>query len=171
MSHPLFRSKDPKWFLNSRCCARAFRQPYKSPLRLRLHSRLTLQYKSRELRSLFQPFLPSIREFTHITGLDLGTTVKVYEAMDFYKWLIVIGAVLLVAGLATAFLSSRYTERVMGEARKGIAVLAPEPDSPALKERERLVWWSDFWLYIGLAVTVLGVFLQTLGSILPLSAH
>ena len=42
--------------------------------------------------------------------------------MNFYKWLTIAGGVLTLVGLLTAFLSSHYTERVMGEARKGVAV-------------------------------------------------
>jgi hypothetical protein len=75
--------------------------------------------------------------------------------MNFYKWL-------------TAFISSKYTESLMGEARKGVAVWAPDPNSPEWKEKERLLWWADFWFYTGLGFTIIGVTLQTLGAILPL---
>ena len=91
--------------------------------------------------------------------------------MNIYKWLIVIGGVFLVCGLLTAFLSSHYTERVMGAARKGVAVLAPDPDSQEWKEKERLLRRSDFWFYVGLILTAMGVVLQTLGSVLPLSVE
>lgn len=65
------------------------------------------------------------------------------------KWLTLIGGMLLTIGILTAFVSSHYTERVMGEARKGVAVWAPDTDSPEWKEKERLLWWADFWFYCG----------------------
>ena len=88
--------------------------------------------------------------------------------MTLSKWLVLIGGVLLLVGLMTAFISSRYSSRVMGEARKGMAVLAPEKDSPKWKQKERLLSRADFWFWVGLWVTAIGVVLQTLGSILPL---
>ena len=57
---------------------------------------------------------------------------------------------------------------VMGKARKGIATWAPAPDSPKRKEKDRLLWWSDFGFYTGLILTFCGVVLQTLAGILPL---
>lgn len=83
------------------------------------------------------------------------------------KWLTVIGALFLLAGLAIAFLSSRYAARVMGEARKGVAVLAPEKGSPEWEEKNRLTARADFWFYVGLVLTGIGVVLQTLGAFLP----
>jgi hypothetical protein len=65
--------------------------------------------------------------------------------MNFYKWLTVIGGVLTLFGILTAFMSSKYTESLMGEARKGVAVWAPDSSSPEWKEKERLLWWADFW--------------------------
>ena len=88
--------------------------------------------------------------------------------MTLFNWLVAIGGVLLVVGLATAFISSRYSSGVMGEARKGVAVLAPDKDSPEWKQKERLLSWADFWFWVGLGVTTIGVILQTVGSILPL---
>ncbi len=88
--------------------------------------------------------------------------------MTLSMWLVLIGGVLLLVGLATAFISSRYSSRIMGEARKGVAVLAPEKDSPKWKQKERLLSWADFWFWVGLWVTAIGVVLQTLGSILLL---
>jgi hypothetical protein len=88
--------------------------------------------------------------------------------MNFYKWLTVIGGVLLVFGVLTAFISSHFTDRVMGEARKGMAVFGAERGTPERLKKERLLWWADFWFYVGLVLTAIGVTLQTLGSILPL---
>lgn len=73
-----------------------------------------------------------------------------------------------MCGLLTAFISSHYTDRVMGEARKGVAVLAPDTDSPEWRKKEILIWWADSWFYVGLALTAVGVILQTLGAILPI---
>ncbi len=84
------------------------------------------------------------------------------------KRLMLIGGVLLLIGLGTAFISSHYTARVMGKARLGVSPLAPEKTSPLWKEKERLLWWADVWFWVGIGVTGIGVVLQTLGSILPL---
>jgi hypothetical protein len=65
--------------------------------------------------------------------------------MNFYKWLTVVGGMVTLCGVLTAFISSRNTEQVMGEARKGVAVLAPETDSPEWQEKKNLLWWADFW--------------------------
>jgi hypothetical protein len=59
--------------------------------------------------------------------------------MPVSKLLTLVEGFCLLVGLVTAFISSRYTGRVMGEARKGVAVLAPEKESPEWKEKERLV--------------------------------
>jgi hypothetical protein len=48
--------------------------------------------------------------------------------MNFYKWLAVIGGVLVVSGLLTAFISGHYSERVMSEARKEVPIDADSPD-------------------------------------------
>jgi len=103
---------------------------------------------------------------SRIDSLDL--VVGKCAPMTLSKWLVLIGGVLLLVGLATAFISSRYSSRVMGEARKGVAVLAPEKDSLKWKQKERLLSWADFWFWVGLWVTAIGVVLQTLGSILPM---
>ena len=86
--------------------------------------------------------------------------------MNFYKWLGVIGGVLLVCGLLMAFVSGHYTERVMSEARRGVTVSAPNPDSPDGRRRESLLWWADFWFYIGLVVTAIGGILLSRALIL-----
>ena len=88
--------------------------------------------------------------------------------MTVSKWLILIGSILLFAGLGMVFISSHYTARVMEKARLGIAVLSPERDSPEWKEKERKLWLADFWFWAGLVVTAIGIVLQTLGAILPL---
>src|SRR5439155_21433554 len=88
--------------------------------------------------------------------------------MGFSKWLNLMGSVFLLVGLLTAFFSSHYTTQVMGEARKGVAVFAPEPSSSAWQEKEQLLWWADFWFYAGLVLTAVGVVLQTIRTILPI---
>jgi hypothetical protein len=55
------------------------------------------------------------------------------EAMDRYKWL---------------------TGRVMAFP----AVFAPDPDSLKSREKKHLLWWSDFWFYTGLVVSVVGFY-------------
>jgi uncharacterized membrane protein len=88
--------------------------------------------------------------------------------MNTPKWLIVIGGAFLLVGILMAFLSSNYNSKLMSEAQKGVAVLAPEKDSPEWQEKERLFRWVNCWFYLGLVLTFCGVVLQTVGSILPL---
>jgi hypothetical protein len=84
------------------------------------------------------------------------------------KWLIIIGAVLLLVGISMAFLSSKYNANLLGALQKGFGLLAPEPGSPEWQEKERLLWWVNFLFYSGLVITFCGVVLQTVGTILPL---
>jgi hypothetical protein len=89
--------------------------------------------------------------------------------MTLYKWLVLMGGVFLLVGIITAFVSSNYNATLMGEAQKGVAVLAPDPNSPEWLEKERLLRLVNRWFYAGLALTALGVGLQAIGSILPLT--
>jgi uncharacterized membrane protein len=87
--------------------------------------------------------------------------------MNFYKWLTVIGGVLLVSGLLTAFISSHYTERVTSEARNGgVVIRTPGANSPDWRKNESVLWWPDLWFYVGLVLTGIGGIV--LGIILPL---
>jgi hypothetical protein len=70
--------------------------------------------------------------------------------MNFSKWLTVIGALLLVCGLVTAFISTRYTERVVSEEQRGATVRAPESDSASVYS------WADFTFYTGLVLAAVG---------------
>ncbi len=56
----------------------------------------------------------------------------------------------------------------MGATNLGFAVLAPPPGSPEWEHAVRLRWWSDVFLYAGLVVTGLGIFMQTRGALLAL---
>jgi hypothetical protein len=66
------------------------------------------------------------------------------------------------------FLSSRENPKLMGPAQLGMAVFGPKPGTDARKEKERLLWWVNFWFYLGLVLTTAGIVLQTIGSILAL---
>lgn len=88
--------------------------------------------------------------------------------MTLHKWLVVIGGCFLLVGIITAFVSSNYNATLMGAAQKGVAVIAPDPNSPEWLEKERLLRLVNIWFYTGLVLTGLGVVLQTIGSILPL---
>jgi hypothetical protein len=74
------------------------------------------------------------------------------------KWLIVTGGLLLVLGLAMAFLSERYQTRFMGEAALGVGMWSPEKGSPEYREKERLRARADCFFWIGLVVTGLAAF-------------
>ena len=87
--------------------------------------------------------------------------------MTLRKWLTVIGAVFLIVGLLSAFLSSHYAAELRGERRGGILV-APAEGTSAWKKNEILLKQSDGYFYAGLFLTALGVVLQTVAAILPL---
>ena len=72
----------------------------------------------------------------------------------------------LLVGLVTAFVAAHYAERVMGAANLGVAVWGAGPDSAMMQEKRRLRARADWWFYLGLGLTTLGVILQTLGGIL-----
>ncbi len=83
------------------------------------------------------------------------------------RWLTLIGGVLLLAGLGCSLGSTFYQVKVMGEARMGVGVWAPEKGSPAWQERERHVARSDWFFYIGLLLSAAGIALQVWGAWLP----
>ena len=86
--------------------------------------------------------------------------------MSIGHWLIVFGWVALLVGLAATFLTLYYADKVMGRAKRGIAVWAPEEDSPAMAEKKRGLQRADFWFYVGLTLTGIGITLQTVGALL-----
>jgi hypothetical protein len=86
--------------------------------------------------------------------------------MNVYKWLIVIAGVLLVCGLSTAFISSRYTERFISEGRNGgVVIWTPDPDNPSGRPKSVLSL-PELWFYVGMVLTGLGGVL--FGIALPL---
>lgn len=85
------------------------------------------------------------------------------------KWLTLAGGIFLFVGLVTALISSRYESRVMGQARLGVAVLAAEKDTPEWREKNRLRARVNFWFWVGLGLTAVGIVLQTQAAVLPIS--
>lgn len=83
------------------------------------------------------------------------------------RWIILIGGLFLLVGLACSLGSTYFQVKAMGEARKGVAILAPPLGSPEMGEKERQVTRSDWFFYIGLGLTAVGVILQTIGAIVP----
>lgn len=83
------------------------------------------------------------------------------------NWFSVIGGLLLFFGVLTALISNRYATKVMGPAGLGVAVLAPEPGSRAMVERERLRARADRWFWVGIVATALGIVIQAAGGALP----
>jgi hypothetical protein len=63
--------------------------------------------------------------------------------MNFYEWPTVFEALLLVCGLLTAFISTHYTERVMSEEQRGVAVRVPDPNNPDEDKRKSFISWTD----------------------------
>lgn len=80
--------------------------------------------------------------------------------------LTLIGGGFLLAGLCTALLANRYETKLMGSAKLGLAVLAPEEGSSDMQNKKHLRTQSDFWFWVGLALTALGVVLQTISALI-----
>ena len=88
--------------------------------------------------------------------------------MTFGKWCILVGGGCLALGLASAFLASRYDVKAFTpEARMGLITLASEEGTSERMQRERMRRRADRLFWAGLVLTLLGVVLQTLGSLLP----
>lgn len=81
-------------------------------------------------------------------------------------WLIIIGAIFLAGGLICAFYSTRSIEKEQGEGMGVLMKIASEPGSKARKETERNVKKSKSQFLLGLAATVFGIILQTVGSLM-----
>ncbi len=89
--------------------------------------------------------------------------------MTLPKWLTVIGAVFLIAGLLTAFLSSHYAAELRGERLGGI-IVGPAEGTPAWEKTESTLKWSDGSFYAGLVLTAIGIVLQAWAAMLPFGA-
>jgi len=100
----------------------------------------------------------------------LRSTVE-NTAMTLRKWLAVAGAVFLLAGLITAFVSNHYTVQIQGERRMGAIVFGPVEGTPEWQETERRLKWADRFFYVGLTLTAIGIILQTVGAILPVGSQ
>ena len=87
--------------------------------------------------------------------------------MKLGHWLVLTGGVVLLVGLVCSLGSTYYQVKAMGGARRGVAVLAPEANSPEMLQKERQVTRSDCLFYVGLGLTAAGVILQTAGAMLP----
>jgi hypothetical protein len=87
--------------------------------------------------------------------------------MSLGQWLTVVGGVLLSGGVLAALLQNHYTSTVMGNASLGFGRFAPDKDSAAWKDKERLRARAECWFRVGIALTVVGGGLQTIGALLP----
>lgn len=87
------------------------------------------------------------------------------KLMNQSKWLNVIGGIILFTGLLCALGSNHYEAKVMGGAALGIAVIGPNENSPAMKEKIRVRQLADRAFYLGISFTFIGIVLQTVGSI------
>lgn len=85
--------------------------------------------------------------------------------MTLARCLVLIGGILLLAGLACALVSTHYQVKAMGELRKGQLAFGPDPGSPGEQEKKREVAYSDCLFYLGLGLTAVGVVLQTAGAL------
>ena len=87
------------------------------------------------------------------------------KLMNHSKWLSVIGGIILFIGLSCALLSNHYEAKVMGNAALGIAIIGPNENSPAWKEKIQTRQLVDIFFYFGIFLTAIGIVLQTVGSI------
>ena len=78
------------------------------------------------------------------------------------KILQLIGSILLLLGLMMAFGSDKYQSEVMGYANLGVAVLAPDLNSPEWKEKVDKRKIATLFFYFGIVFTTFGIILQTI---------
>ena len=82
--------------------------------------------------------------------------------MTIKKMLHLIGSILLFFGLMMAFLSDKNQSELMGETNLGVAVLAPDLNSPEWKEKVHKRKVVSNLFYSGLVLTSIGIILQTI---------
>ena len=85
--------------------------------------------------------------------------------MPAYKWILIIGNIVVVLGLICALVSAHYNSKVMGKAALGVAILAPQEGSSEWKKKERLRKIADALYYFGLAFALTGATISTVGII------
>jgi len=66
---------------------------------------------------------------------------------EFGLLLVAMVVVLLAAGLGIGFALAQRAPSPATRRQLGVAVLGGEAGSPEMKEKERLLWWVDFWFY------------------------
>ena len=76
------------------------------------------------------------------------------------KSLILISAILILLSVMLSFVSNHYESRVMGDAALGVAVLAPDLNSPEWAEKNALRSKADLSFNLSIICGVLAVFLQ-----------
>lgn len=74
--------------------------------------------------------------------------------------LILISAVLICLSIIFSFVSNHYESRVMGDAALGVAIIAPEPNSPQWAEKRLLSSKADFFFNVGVVCGFLAVFVD-----------
>ena len=80
------------------------------------------------------------------------------------------GGMLILGGLLLAAISNWYQTKVMGDASLGVAVWAPDKDSPEWRKKTRLRTLADWAFWIGIALSAIGGALQTWGALWPTSS-
>jgi hypothetical protein len=73
--------------------------------------------------------------------------------------ILIVGAVMFLSVLCS-LISNFYESRVMGDAALGVAVFAPEPDSPAWLAKVSLRFKADLFFYVSVFLGLAGVFLE-----------
>lgn len=82
------------------------------------------------------------------------------------KKLILLGNILLALGLLLSLFSNYYNSKVMDVANLGVGVWAPDKNSPEWKRKEKLRETSDCCFYSGIILTLAGITIGTIGSLI-----
>ncbi len=82
------------------------------------------------------------------------------------RTLTLVGGVLLVSGLAVAFMTNHFEEPATRRANRGVAGHALKEGSPEWEATVRMRTEIEWLFWTGLALTAGGVVLQTAGALL-----
>ncbi len=70
-----------------------------------------------------------------------------------------VAALLVLLSIACALISNILNAQVMGKARLGVSIIAPEENSPEWNNKVTKLWWADALAYVGIGFAVLSAVL------------
>ncbi|MDA2928490.1 hypothetical protein MYX84_00855 [Acidobacteria bacterium AH-259-O06] len=86
--------------------------------------------------------------------------LKLSRRATFAQRLGLIAAFLIFLSIFCALFSNHFNSKVMGEAGKGVAVFAPEADTPEWQEKVWLRRVADWMFYLGIFFATSGLVFQ-----------